>query len=229
MNSKVVFLPVFIVLGLAHAVLRAQSSVSIEESLKVLASNPNFVDISHWEGVTLDLKYASTDNFTHTNLYGDFHKSYLHKIAGEKFKKALESLRQSHPGYRVVIFDTLRPRSVQWKLWNIVKGTPQQKYVADPEKGSMHNYGFAMDVGLMDPRGKLVDMGAPFDGFTPLSEPQLEDRLLKEGKLTQKQIDNRMILRNAMVGAGFRQLRHEWWHYDALTEEQVRGKFEIVE
>jgi D-alanyl-D-alanine dipeptidase len=202
---------------------------TVEESLKELATNPNFVEVSHWEGVTVDLKYASTDNFTHTNLYGDWHKAYLHKIAAEKFRKALESLHQTHPGYKVVLFDTLRPRSVQWKLWNIVKGTPQQKYVADPEKGSMHNYGFAMDIGLMDPQGKLVDMGASFDGFTPLSEPQLEDQLLKEGKLTQTQIDNRMILRNAMVGAGFRQLRHEWWHYDALTEEQVRGKFQIVE
>lgn len=105
----------------------------------------------------------------------------------------------------------------------------QQDAYADPDKGSMHNYGFALDIGLLDPQGKLVDMGAPFDGFTPLSEPQLESRLLKEGKLTQIQIDHRMILRSAMVGAGFRQLRHEWWHYDALTEEQVIGKFEIVE
>jgi D-alanyl-D-alanine dipeptidase len=197
--------------------------------MKNLAADPHFVEIFHWQGVTVNLKYGTTDNFTHQNLYGSFNKCYVHKITAEKLRKALESLRTNNPGYRFIVFDALRPRSVQRKLWDVVKGTSRQKYVADPDKGSMHNYGFALDIGLLDPQGKLVDMGAPFDGFTPLSEPQLESQLLKEGKLTQTQIDHRMILRNAMVGAGFRQLRHEWWHYDALTEEQVRGKFEIVE
>ncbi|HEY5037781.1 MAG TPA: M15 family metallopeptidase [bacterium] len=207
----------------------SQTPISPEESMKRLALDSNFVEISKFKGVKVDLKYGTVDNFTHTNLYGKFKKCYLNKIAAKKFKKALESLRKDYPGYKVIVFDALRPRSVQWKLWEFVKGTPQQKYVADPAKGSMHNYGFALDIGLLDKSGELVDMGAPFDGFTPLSEPQLEGKLLKDGELTQRQVDNRFILRHAMEGAGFRQLRHEWWHYDALTEEQVRGKFTIVE
>ena len=179
--------------------------------------------------MTVNLKYGTTDNFTHKNLYGPFNKCYVHRITADKLRKAIESLRKNHPGYRFVVFDALRPRTVQRKLWDVVKGTPRQKYVVDPDKGSMHNYGFALDIGLMDPKGKPADMGAPYDGFTPLSEPQLEGRFLKGGKLTQAQIDNRLILRKAMVGAGFRQLPYEWWHYDALAEGQVRGKFEIVE
>lgn len=223
-------LGLFLLFGFFLLPLSALSQThSIEDSMKNLAASPNFVEITHWQGVTVNLKYGTTDNFTRKNLYGPYNKCYIHKITAEKLRKAIETLRKNNPGYKFIVFDALRPRSVQRKLWAVVKGTSHQKYVADPDKGSMHNYGFALDIGLLDPQGKLVDMGAPFDGFTPLSEPQLESRLLKEGKLTQIQIDHRMILRSAMVGAGFRQLRHEWWHYDALTEEQVIGKFEIVE
>jgi zinc D-Ala-D-Ala dipeptidase len=207
----------------------AQTPVSVEDSMKRLASNPNFIDITNFKGVMIDLKYATTDNFTGTNLYGNFKTAYLHKIAAEKLKKAVDLLQAGHPGYKFIVFDALRPRSVQWELWKRVKGTAQQKFVANPKMGSNHNYGFALDIGLLDENGRLVDMGAPFDGFTPLSEPQLEGKLLKEGKLTQKQVDNRLILRHAMEGAGFIQLPHEWWHYDALNSKDIRGKMEIVE
>jgi zinc D-Ala-D-Ala dipeptidase len=209
--------------------LSALKQPTIEDYVKNLIASQNFIEISHWQGVTVNLKYGTTDNFTRQNLYGAFNKCYVHKITADKLRKSIEFLRKNNPDYKFIVFDALRPRSVQRKLWDVVKGTASQKYVADPEKGSMHNYGIAVDIGLLDPMGKLVDMGAPFDGFTPLSEPQLESQFLKEGKLTQAQIDHRMILRKVMLGAGFRQMRHEWWHYDALREEQVRGKFDIVE
>jgi D-alanyl-D-alanine dipeptidase len=162
-------------------------------------------------------------------LYGNFKRAYLRKIAAVKLEKAVELLQSSHAGYRLIVFDALRPRSVQWKLWERVKGTPQQKYVADPKKGSNHNYGCAVDVGLLDEQGKLLDMGSPFDGFTPLSEPALEDQFLKQGRLNQKQMNNRLILRRAMEDAGFKQLSSEWWHYDAVDSKDIREKMQIVE
>jgi D-alanyl-D-alanine dipeptidase len=197
--------------------------------LRNLATHPNYTEISRWQGIQVCLKYGTTDNFTGRNLYGAFHKCYVHFLAAGKLRKAIERLRKNHSGYRFIIFDALRARSVQRELWKVVKDTPRQKYVVDPEVGSMHNYGFALDIGLLGPDGKPTDMGTPYDSFTPLSEPRLENHYLKAGQLTQLQIDNRNILRKAMVGAGFHQLPHEWWHYDALREDQVRGKFEIVE
>ncbi len=78
----------------------AQTSVSVEDSMKRLATDPNFIDITNFKGVTIDLKYSTTDNFTGTNLYGNFKIAYLHKIAAGKLKKAIDLLQASHPGYQ---------------------------------------------------------------------------------------------------------------------------------
>ncbi len=117
---------------------------------------------------------------------------------------------------------------MQWRLWNRVKGTNQQPYVADPRRGSIHNYGFAVDLTLQDAGGKEVDMGTEFDHFGKLAQPALEDKFLKVGKLTQQQIDNRKLLRKVMKDAGFIQLPIEWWHFDALPEEVIRNKYEAI-
>ncbi len=114
-------------------------------------------------------------------------------------------------------------------LWNKVKGTQQQNYVANPTRGSLHNYGFAVDLSLMDAQGREVDMGTPFDAFTPMAEPRVEAQMLREGKLTETQVGNRKILREAMEEMGFRQLPIEWWHFDALPADRVRSAYAIVE
>ncbi len=197
--------------------------------MKRLQKDPHYADISNLPSVKLDLKYATTDNFMGVNLYGPVTQAFLHKGAALKFQKAIQLLKKAKPAWSFVIFDALRPRSVQWKMWDKVKDTPNRKYVADAEKGSNHNFGMALDLGLLGENGKLVDMGTPFDSFSQVSEPRLEVRLLREGKLTQRQLDNRLILRGVMTKAGFLQLSHEWWHYNALPEDVVRKKYKIVE
>src|SRR5437867_72376 len=154
-------------------------------------TNPDFVDLSTISGVVIDLKYASLDNFAKENLYGDFRKALLHTKAAEKLKSAVERLQELKPGWKLLVYDALRPRSVQRRLWSKVKGTPQQPYVANPEKGSIHNFGFAVDVSLMDESGKEIDMGSRYDDFSKLSEPWLEQEFLQAGKLTEAQIHNR--------------------------------------
>ncbi len=193
-----------------------------------LKKDPQYVELKPDAHQVIELKYATEDNFTGTDLYGPFKECYLQKVAADKYKNAVKNLQKTHPGWKFIIYDALRPRSVQWRLWEKVKGTSQQKYVADPEKGSNHNYGLALDIGLVDDKGQIVDMGAPFDGFTPISEPKREAEMLKAGKLTREQLGHRLILRKAMTEAGFTQLAHEWWHYDALPMSQIRGKFQIV-
>ena len=101
--------------------------------------------------------------------------------------------------------------------------------MANPKGGSIHNFGFALDLSILDEYGKELDMGTPFDDFTPLAEPRLEQKFLKEGKLTELQIKNRRLLRNVMEQSGFITLPVEWWHFDALPAAEVRLHYQIVE
>jgi D-alanyl-D-alanine dipeptidase len=198
-------------------------------SLQALEKDPDYVDLASFPYVQIELKYATTDNFMGLNMYGPFKKAFLHKDAAVMFRKAVDLLQKEKPGYTFIVFDALRPHSVQWIMWDRVKDTPQRKYVANAEIGSPHNYGMAIDLSLLDEKGHELDMGTPFDSFSEVSEPQLEERFLKEGKLTKAQMENRMILRRVMTGAGFHQLSHEWWHYNGLPEPEIRKKYKIVE
>lgn len=198
-------------------------------SLQALEKDPDYVDLASFPNVRVELKYATTDNFMGIDMYGPFKKAFLHKDAAAMFRKAVDLLQREKPGYSFIVFDALRPHSVQWIMWDRVKDTPQRKYVANAEIGSPHNFGMAIDLSLLDEKGKELDMGTPFDSFSEVSEPQLEEKFLKEGKLTKAQMENRFILRRAMTGAGFIQLSHEWWHYNGLPEPEIRKKYKIVE
>jgi D-alanyl-D-alanine dipeptidase len=195
----------------------------------MLEHHPDYVDLSALPNVVIELKYATTDNFMGINMYGEFNKAFLHKDAALKFRKAAKVLGKQRPEWSFIVFDALRPHSVQWVMWNRVKDTPQRNYVADAEMGSPHNFGMAIDLSLLDEKGKPVDMGTGFDAFVELSEPKLEEKFLKEGKLARPQMDNRLILRKIMTDVGFIQLPHEWWHYNALPEPEIRKKYKIVE
>ena len=223
MRAIILSLPVIILL---HGPAVAGSSTAALESA---AASGEFADLATLDGVAVDLKYASDINAFGQNVYGDFHTALLRKEAAAALARAAKSLGEAHPGYKLLVFDALRPRSVQRLFWAKVKGTPFQKYVADPDKGSVHNYGMAVDISVMDSAGKELDMGTPYDGFTPLAQPRMEDENLAKGLLTQAQMANRTILRKAMTGAGFIQNPLEWWHYDAAPREKVRAKYKIVE
>lgn len=190
---------------------------------------PDFVDVGLLEGVKIDLRYATTNNFVGQNLYGEYKKAYLHKLAAEKLRKAALELHKTHPRWSLLVFDALRPRSIQRLLWDRVKGTPQEAYVANPQTGSIHNYGFAVDVSIVDDQSKEIDMGTPFDDFRPLAQPRKEDDYLAQGKLTADQVRNRKLLRRVMMEAGFLQLPIEWWHYDALPKAEIKAQYKIVE
>ena len=198
-------------------------------ALTQLASDKNYVDVSNFPHVHLSLRYASENNFMKRNVYGEFRQCFLHQIAAEKFRLATSALEQEKPGWKFLVFDCLRPRSIQIKLFDVVKGTPQEPYVANPKTGSLHNYGFAIDLSLEDEHGNELDMGTGFDDFRPLSHPNLERENLKARKLTTEQLEHRLTLRKIMVKAGFIQLPIEWWHFDALSKEELKGHYKIVE
>lgn len=152
-------------------------------------------------GVELDLKYATSDNFTGQPVYSRA-ACYLHSEA-EKLLITARDLAAVQ-GYRLRIFDAFRPSESQWKLWN---HTPDPDFLADPRRGSPHSRGVAVDLTLIDSEtGDALDMGTGFDAFTPLSHHGNRDISAEAQK-------NRLLLMGLMTTAGWDFFRNEWWHY----------------
>lgn len=114
-------------------------------------------------------------------------------------------------------------------MWEIVRGTDKQKYVANPKTGSIHNYGCAVDLSIVDENGKELDMGTPFDYFGDLAQPRFEKKFLEEGKLTRTQIKNRQLLRHVMQKSGFQGILSEWWHFNGYPRKYVKEHYTIIE
>lgn len=179
--------------------------------------------------IACELKYTTAANFMGRDVYGDVDQCFLLEDAARRLAAASARLREHFPDLHLVVGDALRPRAVQRRMWRIVEGTPQQPYVADPSRGSMHNYGAAVDITLADSAGNRLDMGTPMDHFGPETQVALEAHYHKRGELSDEQLANRLILREVMTRAGFIQLPIEWWHYDAWDTGYVRRTFSLIE
>jgi D-alanyl-D-alanine dipeptidase len=206
--------------------------VETEEKSPVvlLLDSLGFIDIQKLEpSILVDLKYATTDNFMGEVLYADLHQAYLHPDAAAKLVKAQQILQEQHPGFCLLVYDAARPLRIQRLLWESVKGTPLSCYVANPEKTGLHNYGMAVDVTIADTLQIPLDMGTPFDYFGAKAGINHEDSLLMLGLLTQQQIVNRRILRNAMRQAGFHTIEGEWWHFNACSLSEAKERYLVIE
>lgn len=204
------------------------SSETYKSLQTVLASN-EFIELINSDYYVIDLKYAGVDNFMNENMYQEFNRAFLHSYAAEKLQAAALRLKEYNPSYKFIIYDVLRPRSVQHKMWNRVKGTSQQPYIANPVTGSNHNFGMAVDLSIINEKAEVLDMGSQFDDFSDISQPRYEDKFFKEHKLSSEHIVNRNLLRHCMEPVGFKQFVAEWWHFDALPRTEVRARFKIVE
>src|SRR3979490_2200638 len=121
---SVMLLNAMFVLGVFLCTIDALSSTT--DDLARLAQDKNYVDVSNFQNVRVSLRYASEDNFMGKNIYGEFHSCLLHRVAADKFRVAARVLQEERPGWKFLIFDCLRPRSLQEKLFAVVKGTAQQ-------------------------------------------------------------------------------------------------------
>jgi D-alanyl-D-alanine dipeptidase len=189
--------------------------------------HPDFRPLSGL-GLALDLRYASPRNIAGRDLYGGCREAWLHREAFVRLEQAVAALARRRPQWSLCIYDAARPLRVQAELFAQVLGTPQQAYVADPAQHSVHNYGFAVDVGLQDENGQELDLGTPFDDFDSLAQPQLEALHLSEGRLSTRQRDLRIILRESLLAAGFSQHPMEWWHFDAKALSELKGSYPLI-
>lgn len=181
--------------------------------------------------IKVNLRYSTTDNFIGKDVYGDLEEAYLQPEALSKLYKAAEYLNELHPELRLLIWDAARPRRIQQVLWDQVEiPLPERaQYVANPETGSIHNYGAAIDLTLADSLGNPLDMGTDYDDFNEVAHIDKEQELIENKLLTELQVKNRIILRSVMTKAGFIPVRTEWWHFDAFSRTETKSRFKIVE
>ncbi|WP_111671654.1 M15 family metallopeptidase [Algoriphagus litoralis] len=181
--------------------------------------------------IKIELKYSTTDNFFGKDVYGDLDRCYLQPEAIEMLKKAQESLKKEYPNLTLLVYDGVRPLSVQQILWDSLDKPDSIKplYVSDPKIGGLHNYGVAVDLTIFDlETGAPLDMGTTYDYFGYPAYPDREKQMIAEGKITQLHVSNREILRKVMVGAGFTGIGSEWWHFNAFSRKEAGEKFELI-
>ena len=149
-----------------------------------------------------DLKYAGTNNFTRRQLYKKNDLAFLRNLPARALCKAEQELNAKGLGLK--IFDAYRPHAVTRKMWDLVK---DERYVANPSKGSGHNRGLSVDLTIIDlSTGKELDMGTGFDNFTDTAHHDFTN-------LPEDILSHRKLLREIMENHGFRALSTEWWHY----------------
>ena len=193
-----------------------------------IAACPEFRHLSSVAGIAVDLRYATPHNFVARDLYSPYDCAWLHREAAAALELVVAWLAAHSPGYTALVLDALRPQRVQQQLWDALDGTGLQMYLANPARGSIHSFGMALDITLLDPAGHEVDMCTGFDDLTERSHPALEAVLLSRGEITPAQIANRQLLRDAMAHGGFVGIASEWWHYDFGDRELVRRTYQRV-
>ncbi len=153
-------------------------------------------------GIVLEIRYATTNNFTGEKIY-NLARAYARKPVAESLRKIQDDLKKQ--GLSVKIFDGYRPYSATVMFYETYHDTT---YVASPYKGSRHNRGCAIDLTIIDLKtGKELPMPTEYDSFkkeawptTPVADPVIRK--------------NRKTLIEAMEKHGFKVNASEWWHFD---------------
>jgi D-alanyl-D-alanine dipeptidase len=204
---------------------------TVQSSIEKIFISESLVDVQVLDStIKVRLMYATKNNFTKVNLYGNLKKCYLPKFSALKLLKAQKALREANPGYSLLIWDATRPCHIQRVMWDTLKLPFKTKinYLAHPDSISLHNFGAAVDLTVLNEQGKELDMGTGFDFFGELAEPRFEIKLLAENKLSQVQIDNRNILRTAMKKGGYWPVPTEWWHFNSVNKKWAIENLKLI-
>ena len=172
-------------------------SIALDSSKKMIELRTVVPDIMY------DLRYFTTNNFMRKRMYsGNIRNTFLRTPAAKALAKVQLDLKAKGIGLK--IYDGYRPYSVTVKFWELVR---DEKYVANPAKGSAHNRGLAVDLTLVDLKTKKeLNMGTGFDNFSDTAHHSFNnlDREVKQ---------NRRLLKETMKKYGFDMFDMEWWHY----------------
>ncbi|HMG93150.1 MAG TPA: M15 family metallopeptidase [Chryseolinea sp.] len=191
-------------------------ATTINEYLQSVKANPDkeLIDLKTFvPGLALDIRYATTNNFTGEKIY-NLARAYSRKPVAIALKKIQADLKLQ--GLGIKIFDAYRPYKATVRFYEVYRDTT---YVASPYRGSRHNRGCALDLTVIDLKtGDELKMPTGFDSFkkeawpsTPVSDPEARK--------------NRALLIAAMEKHGFKVNSSEWWHFDFVGWQ----KFEVLD
>ncbi len=170
-----------------------------------LIENPkhDFVDLSAYP-FGLDIRYARADNFLGRAVYPT-EKAFLQKSVADALKSAHRELERL--GFGILVFDGYRPWSVTKIFWDAADEN-QRQFLANPERGSIHNRGCAVDCSLFRIKdGREIVMPSEFDemngtAWFDYAGGSPEARRMRD------------LLISTMHGEGFQVLKNEWWHFN---------------
>lgn len=181
--------------------------------------------------IKTDIKYATTDNFTGKILYSEDVGVYAEPVLAQAVAQAQNTLKSIDNNLSIVIFDAARPISVQKEMFELVKGTASERFVANPYgefAGGFHNYGMAVDVAIVDKNSKMLDFGTGYDSFEDIAHSGGEAELVKKGLLSLEAYINRQLLYYVMGKHGMLPYAYEWWHFQLQYEEKSKSKFQLL-
>ena len=186
-------------------------------------------------GVLWDAKYAGEDNFVGEPVDG----YCVNRVVGTKelaeaLMRAQETARQA--GCRLLLWDAYRPqRAVDHFIRFCAApetGKTREKHYPNVDKAQLipmgyiaersgHSRGSTIDLTLTDGDGNPLDMGGIFDFMDERSHHGCPH-------ITQRQAENRMLLRSIMLGCGFADYKNEWWHYRLKDEPYPDTYFDFM-
>ena len=187
------------------AKLREEAAKAAVPAALAAGEQAQLVDAASVAGLKVNSVYAGSDNLFGAPLYST-PKLFVAKDAAAALGRVQQRLAAY--GYGLVLWDAYRPWSVS-KLANLALPEGKKDMLEDPEvKGSVHNTGNAVDVGLYSlDSGEELDMGCGFD------EPSLRQYASYAGG-TSRERYLRSLLREEMELQGFKGIEMEWWHFE---------------
>lgn len=187
------------------AKLRAEAAKAAVPAALAAGEQAQLVDAASVAGLKVNSVYAGSDNLFGAPLYST-PKLFVAKDAAAALGRVQQRLAAY--GYGLVLWDAYRPWSVS-KLANLALPEGKKDMLEDPEvKGSVHNTGNAVDVGLYSlESGEELDLGCGFD------EPSLRQYASYAGG-TSRERYLRSLLREEMELQGFKGIEMEWWHFE---------------
>src|SRR5688572_26723458 len=214
-------------------------AVLVAASASVAQERPaGFIDASSVvPGIIVEMRYAGTHNFVGARIDG-YEKAicYLTHEAASALARVVRDLEPR--GLLLKVFDCYRPERavrhfVRWAR-NLEDAARKAEFYPEVDKRNLfrdgyisprsgHSRGSTVDLTLArradgaELGGRELDMGTPFDFFSPRAAPS--DR-----SVSAEAQANRAMLAQAMRRGGFVGYRKEWWHF-TLRNEPFRDRY----
>jgi zinc D-Ala-D-Ala dipeptidase len=185
-------------------------------------------------GLVADIRYAGSHNFVGRPIEGyQAPRCLLTHQAVDALTAVARDLAPH--GLVVKVFDCYRPTPavadfVHW-AHDLKNQSAKAEFYPNVDKRELfsdgyiasrsgHSRGSTLDLTLARVGGGELDMGTPFDFFSPKS-------WTADSSVTAAQHANRMLLSAAMQRRGFRGYAKEWWHFTLRDEPFPNSYFDF--